>query len=130
MAAAASPTVSVWGIGLGPVFGLAAQLALDSTRLAAEAPQAESWLGPDAAKEARYLAVVGGAGAKLGAVRRGPAAGEREVSAATKLATMRLKVVAPGRSRLELVQVQVRRADGSFLPVKVAGGELTVGGAR
>ncbi len=125
-----SPRLELWASGLGAVFGLAARVALDPARLGAANAKPTTWLGPEAPKEARYLTLAAEGIIVLGAARRGPAAGERQLDAPTLLATAELVVRAAGRSRLELREVQVRRADGSFVPVAVAGGELTTGGAR
>ena len=123
-----APVATLWATQLGPVFGLALQLKLDSTRLAATSPKAEPWLGPDAPKAARYLVVARTGAVSIGAVRRGPTAGEQSIAAPVKLATIPLRVVAEGQSRLEIADLQVRRSDGKFVQVTSAGGTLTLSG--
>jgi hypothetical protein len=121
-----APAATLWATQLGPVFGLALRLKLDPTRLVATLARTEPWLGADEPKAARYLVVSGPDTVSFGAVRRGPAAGEQTVNAPVKLATIPLHVVATGQSRLEIADLQVRRADGTFVPVTSAGGTLTL----
>lgn len=127
---AVHPKATVWAAHLGAVFGIAAALRYDAAQLAPQQPRIEPLLGPDAAGEARYLIAARAGAVVLGAARRGPAAGEQEITAPVALAVVPLEVLDAGSSRLALERAQVRRADGSFVAVQVAGGTLTTGGAR
>jgi hypothetical protein len=125
----AAPVVQVWARGLGMILGLACHVEFDGARFAAGAPVVEPAIGADTADEAGYLSAVGAGDVALGAARRGPDAGEVDLTAATLVATIPLRVVSAGTSRLDLTSAQARRADGSFVPLAVAGGRLTAGGA-
>jgi len=125
----AAPVVQVWARDLGTIFGLACHVEFDGGQLTAGAPVVEPAIGPDTAGEAGYLSVVAVGDVALGAARRGPDAGEVDVTAPTLVATIPLTVVSAGTSRLALTSAQVRRADGGFVPIAVAGGRLTTGGA-
>ncbi|MBW2261544.1 MAG: hypothetical protein JRG91_06170 [Deltaproteobacteria bacterium] len=123
-----APVATVWAADMGPVFGIALHVTLDGTHVAAHDAAIEPCLGSDSAGEAEYLVGPGASDVSLGAVRRGPDAGEVEITAPVLVATIPLTVVAHGASRVEVTSVQVRRADGSFTAIEVAGGLLTTGG--
>jgi len=126
-----APTAIVWAVRLGPVFGVAFHLEIDGEAVSASAPVAELFLGPGSVGEAAYMAVLAADDeVELGAVRRGPDAGEVVVDEPVVVAIIPLTIDATGTSRLDLTDAQVRRADGSFTPVSVAGGLLTTGGER
>jgi len=124
-----APVAFVWAADMGPVFGLALHVTLDGIHVTAHDAVIEPCLGSDSAGEAEYLVGPGAADVSLGAVRRGPDAGEVDIAAPVLVATIPLTVVTHGASRVEVTRFQVRRADGSFTTVEVAGGMLTTGGA-
>jgi len=124
-----APVLQVWAQGLGTIFGLACHLEFDGARFAAGAPVLEPALGADAAGEAGYLSAVRTGDVALGAARREPDAGEVELTTPTLVATIPLTIVSAGTSRIDLTSTEVRRADGSYVPVALAGGRLTAGGA-
>lgn len=124
----AAPVATVWAARLGPVFGIALHVAVDGAYLSMHDPVSAECVGTDSAGQAEYLAVARDDDTSLGAVRRGPDVGEVEINEPVVVATIPLNVIAPGSSRIELIDAQVRRADGSFTPFEAAGGILTTGG--
>ncbi len=124
-----APVATVWASDLGPVFGIALHVVLDGAHVTAHDVVVEPFLGSDSAGEAEYLSGPGTADVSLGAARRGPGAGEVDVTDPVLVATIPLDVVEHGSTRIEITRFQVRRADGSFTAVDVAGGLLTTGGA-
>ena len=123
-----APVATVWAADLGPVFGIALHVVLDGTHVTAHDVVMEPCLGSDSAGEAEYLAGPGTADVSLGGARRGVDAGEVTITDPVLVATVPLTTAAHGASRVEITRFQVRRADGSFTAVDVAGGLLTTGG--
>ena len=124
----AAPVATIWAARLGPTFGIALHVGFDGALLAAHDPATAPCIGPDAGGEALYVAAAKTGDVILGAVRRGPAAGEVEIGDPVVVATIPLTAIVPGTTRIDLLDAQVRRADGSFVPTGEAGGTLTTGG--
>lgn len=112
--------VSLWASELGGTFGWAAHVTFDPAALTASAASLDEAVlgGPQAA---HVLAPKSGDVA-FGAARRGTALGEVEIDQPTLLGSFQLD--GEGASRLDIDRVVVRRADGSFVAVTTAGGEL------
>ena len=125
-----APVLEIRAKQLGPVFGIAFHLQFDETLVTAHDPVVPPFLGPDAPDEARYLVVARAGDVAFGGTRRGPAAGETELDASTVLTTIPLTLTGAGDSEISIKRTQVRRADGSVVPVSLAGGVLSVGGAQ
>jgi len=98
------------GAHLGPVFGLAIDLAFDPTHLALA--------------EAAYVETRVDGRVRFGGARRGPAAGALIIDEPTTLARYALTASRDAETRLEVSQVVLRRPDGSFVTATRAGGAL------
>jgi len=110
------------GAHLGPVFGLAIDLAFDPTHLALAT--ATSTLAPLGVAEAAYVETRVDGRVRFGGARRGPAAGALIIDEPTTLARYALTASRDAETRLEVSQVVLRRPDGSFVTATRAGGAL------
>jgi len=125
----------IWAAELGPVFGYTAHFSFDATLFelapGQAPPDAPVVLGADDPAKAIELWTQAAGDVGLGAVRTSTLTGEIPVTAATRLGVVKLRASKSGHSSLGLLRVAVRRADGRFVPVSVAGGKLVilVGGA-
>jgi hypothetical protein len=117
----ARAAVTVVGAGLGDLFGLSAHVALDGDLVRADGLAIAPFLGDDAP----VFAAMGAFDVALGAARPSVAAGERAVDDG-EIASFVVDARTAGTSRLELRDAVGRRADGSFVPLAVAGGAITL----
>jgi hypothetical protein len=113
------------------VFGLSFHLTWDGAQVDGAVQDAPAFLDPDGADAALHIARATAGDAALGGARRHPELGGVDLLDET-LAVVELTARADGASSVALTDVVARRADGSFLPVAAAAGELTLaeGGAR
>jgi hypothetical protein len=117
-------TVEVRAEGLGPVFGLAGQLAFDPSHLAVKSAELAPGLLSDSAELLRAdpSAVV------FGVARKGPALGDAALEGDVHLATVRFSVLRAGDSKLAVSRAMVRRSDGAFVAAAFLGAEVHTGG--
>ncbi|MDP1922498.1 MAG: hypothetical protein Q8L14_40025 [Myxococcales bacterium] len=115
-----APRVHVWGQQLGATFGYAFHVALKGSDVAVSEVVVEPALGADA------TSITGGTGTdrSFGAVRRGPAAGTTVIDTATLLASFTVTAAQAADVRLVIERAQVRRVDGTFVPLQVEGATL------
>jgi hypothetical protein len=121
-----APRLQVWGQQFGATFGYAFHVAVRGSNAALSDAVVEPALGADA------TTVVGGnQGDRLfGSVRRGPSAGTKVIETPTLLATLTIASLRAGEAEVVIERAQVRRSDGSLVPVKVVGGTLSFPGAN
>ena len=124
-----APVARVVGHQLGSVFGIACHVVFTGSTFSAHDPVVQPFLGADEAGKARYLAKASPTEVALAGVRRGVAAGEIELPDPVVIGTVPIAIGSAGTVRIELSQAQVRRADGTWTAVKLAGGNLQLGGA-
>lgn len=119
-----APRVHVWGQQLGATFGYAFHVALKGSGVSVSDVVIEPALGADA------TIITGGTDAdrSFGAVRRGPSAGTVVIDAPTLLGSFTVTAAQAADVRLVLERAQVRRIDGSFVPLQVEGGTLQLPG--
>lgn len=119
-----APRVHVWGQQLGATFGYAFHVALKGSGVSVSDVVIEPALGGDA------TSITGGTDSdrSFGAVRRGPSAGTVVIDAPTLLGSFTVTAAQAADVRLVLERAQVRRVDGSFVPLQVEGGTLQLPG--
>jgi hypothetical protein len=120
--------VELWASELGPVFGYSAHVHFDASHLSLSpdnaSPEAPTVLAPDGPAKAVELWTQSAGDVGIGAVRRSPNLGEVPIVEATMLGSFMLEARRAGRSAIGIERAVVRRADGSFVSVSVAGGTL------
>ncbi len=117
-----APQLEVWARELPAVFGLAFHLNVDPTQLKLDVASTEPVMGPAGA----YLRRIRGGDVAFALTRVGPAAGEANLTAETRLAVVQLSASASVDSRVTLDRVLVRTAEGAFVKVSVGGGRLVL----
>lgn len=117
----ARPRLEVWAKELALVRGVAFHVGVDAAQLKVDSATPEPVTGAD-----RSLARVRAGDAAFGLVRLASAPAEIDLTAETKLAVLQLSALTPVDTRLALNRVVVRRADGSYVAAKVAGGRLVL----
>jgi hypothetical protein len=114
--------VVIEGRALGPLFGLSFHVT--ATNAALDEVKAGDALALD-----RTVARIDGNDVALGGTRLDPQSGDVALEEGA-LASFHVTAVEAGDVELRIERAVVRRADGSFMPVAVAGGTLTLEAAQ
>lgn len=114
-----APKLEIWAQGVGPVLGLAFHVAVDGAQLRIDAAGADPVMG----LEARYLQKVRGADVAFGLARLG---GETALMAPVRVAIVLLTPLGAVDGAVRVERAVARRADGTYVPLQVAGGKVVL----